>query len=178
MATAGTARADEFLRGPHPFLKDNALAIVGGYGLAAGSDSPSGVRAVLDYGYRVGGSLWFDLRMGYLSGSCKSGPSTCGAAPGDAAEVLAGVTGKLRMSLPVVPYGTLAAGVLYSFPDQGARAAGPALRAAIGARYFLYDWLGLGLEAAFLVGRAGRQVSGEARWSQTLDLGAGAEFQF
>ena len=55
------ALADEFLRGPHPFLRDNELSIHGGLAVQAG-DSLSGAKTTLDYGFKIDGGLWLNLQ--------------------------------------------------------------------------------------------------------------------
>jgi hypothetical protein len=56
---------------------------------------------------------------------------------------------------------------------------GIALRAAVGARYFLYEWLGLGVEIGGLVGAAAvDEMMGLESSLLMLDLGVGVEVQF
>ena len=67
------ARADDnLLRGPHPFLKENALGV---YALVATGqgDSMGGGKIVFDYGYKLtGGAMpaWLDLAVGVQHATC------------------------------------------------------------------------------------------------------------
>ncbi len=169
------ARADQLLRGPHPFLKENELSLHGGYTAGVG-DAFSGARATVDYGYRLAGSWWLDMQIAYQSGGCHTGPG-CGG--GNSADVMAGAKWKLRMDIPVVPYAKAAAGLLYAFPDRQPSAAGIAMRAGFGAKYFLYDWLGVGAELTMLLGHAGfAEGAGLSRTVQMFDCTMGVEVQF
>lgn len=172
------AHADVLLRGPYPFLRDNELTVHGGYGAGFG-DTFAGPKATVDYGYRLGGSLWLDIDGGFLSGSCRAAAGGPCSGEGDAAEVLAGIKWKLRMNVPVVPYGKLVAGLAYLFPDGARSGLGPLLRAGVGAHYFFYEWLGLGGELTAGLGHAGYQDAvGLSRTLGGLDVTAGAELAF
>jgi hypothetical protein len=179
VSLAGPARAENLLRGPYPFLRDNELSIHGGYGVGFG-DTFAGPKASVDYGYKLSGGLWLDIGAGFLSGMCRErvGATAC-SSEGDAAEVLAGIKWKLRMNLPVVPYAKLVAGVTYLFPDGARSGVGPLARAGIGAHYFFYEWIGIGLEVTCSVGHAGYQDGvGLSRTLGGLDAIAGVELAF
>jgi hypothetical protein len=170
------------LRGPHPFRLENALTGMGGYGVA---NQFHGLRAGIGFGYELAGSLWFDLHLDVID-----------ADPGNAAErisppctncgkvdtfasVLGGLAYRLRANIPVIPYAAVTAGPIYLFNRDARGAVGMALRSAVGARYYLYEWLGLGVELAGLLG--GAVVDESAGLSSTValfDLGLSAEFQF
>lgn len=176
---SGPAWAQELLRGPHPFLRDNELSVHGGYTLGIG-DTFGGPKAALDYGYRIDGGLWLDLGLSLVAGICRPRVGEAGCArDGDQVEVLAGIKYKLRMNVPVVPYGKLQAGPAYLFPDESRSAFGFVLRGGIGAKYFPYDWIGVGPELTFGVGHAGYEADGPlARTLAGADLLLGAELQF
>jgi len=173
--------AEPLLRGPHPFLKDNELALAGGYGVA---NDFHGVRAGLSYGYQMAGSLWLDLRLELVDAAAGQPPAlapeclTC-AEVETFAGVLGGLKYKLRTEIPLVPYGALGAGPVFLFNRGAGGAVGIALRAAVGARYFLYEWLGLGLEIGGLLGAAAvDEAVGLESSLRMLDFGVGAEVQF
>lgn len=172
--TGTRARAEDILRGPHPFVKENSLSLSGGLTASSGA-AVGGTRMHLNYGYQFSGSIWLDLHAGVVDG----GPDTPGdevcASCGTSADVLAGVAYRLRMNVPVVPYAKLSAGMLYLFPGQGENTAGMLVRPAVGGKYHLYDWLGFGLEIATNIGFAS---AGSSRTVASLDLTIGAEYQF
>jgi len=187
LATAAPAGADEapFLRGPHPFLAENEVSLQTGYGMA---NYFSGVRASAGYGFQAAGSLWLDLHVDLVDaqrGPELVGPKCAMGSGGPCAavdlytDVLAGLKYKLRMNVPVIPYAGLVAGPIFLFNSGAEGAFGLAARASVGARYFLYDWLGFGLELGALFGGAwvaeGTGLESDLR---ILDLGLGAEVQF
>jgi hypothetical protein len=174
------ARAAELLRGPFPFRSDNALSLDGGLGLGPG-DTPSGARVRATYGYLLTGGLWFELQLGWLAGSCAPPDvrSDCSPGTGHIADVMAGLSWKMQTEIPLVPFARIAAGPMYFFPDASRNALGFGGRIGFGARYFLFESLGLGVDAAFTLGRAGYEAA--ARVSRTvaiIDLLAGVEVQF
>ena len=176
---AGPARAENLLEGPHPFLRSNELSLHGGYGAGFG-DTFAGPKVILDYGYKLERGIWLDLGLGLLSGVCRThlDDPAC-ARKGDSAEVLAGIKWKLRMSIPVVPYVKALAGLAYQFPDNAHSAWGPLLRAGLGAKYFLYEWFGVGGEVTISAGRAGYQDDTTLSHALGgLDATLGAEVQF
>jgi hypothetical protein len=178
---ARPAAAEPLLRGPHPFLKDNELALTGGYGVA---NDFHGVRADLSYGYELAGSLWLDLRMDLIDAAAGQPPTpapTCFscAEVETFAAVLGGLKYKLRTEIPLVPYAALEAGPVFLFNRGAGGAVGIALRAAVGARYFLYEWLGLGAEIGLLGGAAAvDEAVGLESSIRMLDFGVSAEVQF
>jgi hypothetical protein len=176
---AGPARAENLLEGPYPFRHDNELSFHGGFGAGFG-DTFAGPKAVIDYGYKLNRGFWLDLDLGLLSGVCRPRvDSPACVRKGDTAEVLIGVKWKLRMSIPVVPYAKLVAGLAYQFPDSARSAAGPMARAGVGAKYFFYEWIGVGGEVTASVGRAGYQDGATlSRGLSGLDATLGAELQF
>jgi hypothetical protein len=173
--------AEPLLRGPHPFLKDNELSLEGGYGVA---NDFHGLRAAVSYGYELAGSLWLDLRLDLVDSSAGPPVVTDPPCAGCAevamfADVMAGLAYKLRTEIPLVPYGAAAVGPVFLF-NRGARGAmGIAVRVSAGARYFLYDWLGLGLELGALAGGAAvDEAAGLESSLLMVDFGLGAEVQF
>lgn len=179
LLAAPALRAEELLRGPYPFRKDNELTFHGGYGAGFG-DTFAGAKGAVDYAYKLEGGLWLDLGVGFLGGACRprQGDPAC-ARKGNSAEVLAGIKYELRMNVPVVPYGKLVAGLAYLFPDEGHAALGVVVRAGIGAKYFFYEKIGVGPEIAVALGRADYQaVTGLSRALTSLDLLIGATVPF
>jgi hypothetical protein len=179
LAAAGPAWGDNVLRGPYPFLRDNELAVHGGYGAGFG-DSFAGPKATVDYGYKLDGGWWLDVGGSFLSGVCRTPPGGAHCArQGDAAEVVAGVKWKLRMSVPVVPYVKAVVGLAYLFPDGARSGLGPLVRAGVGGHYFFYEWLGVGAELTLALGHAGYQDAvGLSRTVAGLDAIVGAVLAF
>ena len=178
-ASAGPARAEELLRGPYPFLRDNELSLHGGYAAGFG-DTFAGPKAVVDYGYKLNRGIWLDLDLGLLSGQCRPRlDSPACVRKGNSAEVLVGIKWKLRMNVPVVPYAKVLGGLGYQFPDSARSAAGPVVRAGVGAKYFFYEWIGVGGEITAAAGHAGYQDgSGLGRTLGALDFTLGVEAAF
>jgi hypothetical protein len=180
LALAAPARAEDLLQGPFPFARDNELSIHAGYAAGFG-DTFAGVKAVVDYGYKLDRGVWLDLGVGFLSGKCRPrvDDGTVCVRDGDSAEVLAGIKWKLRMNVPVVPYAKIQGGLAYQFPDAIPSAAGPLVRGGLGAKYFLYEWLGVGGEVTMSLGRASyHDGSTLSRALAGLDATLGAELQF
>jgi hypothetical protein len=178
-ALGGQARADNLLRGPYPFLHDNELSVHGGYAVGLG-DTFAGPKATVDYGYRLTGGLWLDVGVGFLSSLCsRRAPAGACAREGDAAEVLAGIKWKLRMNVPVVPYAKLVAGLTYLFPREARSGLGPVARGGIGAHYFFYEWIGVGVELTAARGYAGYEAAvALSRTVGAFDAVVGAELPF
>jgi hypothetical protein len=181
LAGAAPARADDnMLRGPHPFLRENELSahVLLAEGLA---DSPTGTKLAFDYGYKLAVPLWLDLQLNLQLSTCHSTPGapTCGPATGKAVETLAGVKWKWPTAIPVVPYAKAGAGLAFVFPSGANSAIALMARAAGGANYFFFDWLGLGAEIGFSVGHAFYDATFPGSHTYAvLDFGGGIEFQF
>jgi hypothetical protein len=181
LAPVAGAADEPLLRGPHPFRKENALSLSAGYGLGSGFH---GILAALDYGYEISGSLWFDLRFDLLDASADMTtppPPPCPtcASVDTYADVLAGLRYKLQTDIPLIPYGSAGVGPIFLFHRGAPGAFGIALRAAIGAKYFLYDWFGLGVELGLVLGGAVvDEAAGLSPYLRVVDLGLGAEMQF
>jgi hypothetical protein len=180
------ARADEnLLHGPHPFLRDNSLSVhvLVSEGL---SDTLSGAKLGFDYGYKLTDStaapVWLDLQINYAHAGCNSSAANiavCGTDTGDLIETLAGARWTFATPIPLVPYIKGAAGLLFAFPNQSANSVGLGIRAAGGANYFFFDWLGLGAEVGFSLGRIDYDTTFNGSHNYAaLDLGGGLEFQF
>ena len=146
------ARAEEnqnLLHGPHPFLKDNELSVHVLIGEGQG-DALSGAKLELGYGYKLtGGAAALlaqpaaQLRAQRLQ-SCDRRHRDCAGVTGDIVETMAGVKWKFATPIPLVPYLQGNAGLVFAFPNGATDAMGVAIRAAGGANYFFFDWLGLG----------------------------------
>lgn len=183
LRSSRAARADDFLHGPHPFLKDNELVVEAAL---MNANFYGAFRAALSYGYQAYGGLWLDLRLGLQDvGSAPDALqptfkcSSCTAALNSAVEVMAGVTYRLRMNVPVVPYVKLSTGPMYFFPTGEESTLGFGIRPAVGARYYLYDWLGFGAELGFMTGWTGLpHGNGLYRTVSVLDAGLGVAVQF
>jgi len=180
------ARAeDNLLHGPHPFLRDNQLSVHVLISEAV-SDTLSGTKLAFDYGYKVTDSaqapVWLDLQINYAHAGCTTAGSSvaiCGTNTGDILETLAGARWTFATPIPLVPYLKGAVGLLYAFPNGATDSVGLGVRAAGGANYFFFDWLGLGGEVGFSLGRIGYDASfaGSHNYA-VLDFGGGIEFQF
>jgi hypothetical protein len=173
LSTAAAAE-EPFLRGPHPFRKDNALSVGAGYGLASGFH---GVAAALDYGYQIAGSLWLDLRFDMVD--AQTGADRPAAEVATFTDVLGGIRYKLQTDIPLVPYAGAVLGPVFLFHEGAAGAFGLALRVSAGAKYFLFEWLGLGVELGGVLGGAVvDEAAGLSSSVRLFDLGIGAEIQF
>ncbi len=184
LASSTPARADEnLLHGPHPFLRDNELAVH--ILIASGSgDSMSGGKLAIDYGYKLTGGwipMWLGLALNVQRGACNQSPSLgdCGQDTGDMFETLAGVRWAFATPIPLVPYVGAAAGLAFAFPNGASAAAGPMVRGVGGADYFFFDWLGVGGQVGFSLGSLGydNTFNGSHAY-QVFDVGGGLVFQF
>ncbi|MBC8133098.1 MAG: hypothetical protein H7X95_08970 [Deltaproteobacteria bacterium] len=178
LAAPAQARADEMmLTGPHPFLKENALSLQFLLGSGLGT-SFSGRGVGLGYGYMLNGPLWLDLQMNVRAAAC-SPVVSCGAANGSDVELLAGASWRMRTAVPLVPYLRGGAGLIFLYPRTGANAMGLAARGGAGAKYYLFDWLGLGIEAALSLGHGYFDQSYQASHTYAVfDVALGMEWQF
>jgi hypothetical protein len=158
LAAASPARGDEaLLRGPYPFARENELSARAGYAVGLG-DAPSGTRLQLDYGFGTQRGLWLNIQMGLVADRCLDG--VCSPEAGTMVDVVAGAKWKFQTTVPLVPYARLAVGPVFMFPEATPDTPGILVRGALGANYFLVEWLGLGVELA-------------GSWGQALyDLGA------
>lgn len=178
LAPGGQARADDLvLAGPHPSLKENAVSLQALFGDGLG-DSFSGRGIGLGYGYMLHGPLWLDLQMNLRTSAC-SPFGGCGPHTGSDAELMAGVAWRFRTDIPVVPYVRGAAGMVYLYPDNAQSAMGLAARAGVGIRYYVFDWLGFGVETAVSVGRGYFAADYAGGHTYAVgDMAVGVEFQF
>ena len=178
IAFAADAVDPGLLRGPHPFLKTNALQLAGGFNAATGG-SIGGMRLQAAFEYELVGSLWLNLQVGFIDGSDKPTDGRACATCGQMADTMGGLSYRLRMEVPVILTGTLAGGFLFVFPDQYSAAMGLGVRGAISGRYYLYDWLGFGLELGSTFGFVSHEkASGLSRGLASLHALVGAEVQF
>jgi len=187
MLSPSVARAEEnqnLLHGPHPFLKDNELSVHALIGEGQG-DALSGAKLELGYGYKLTGGaapFWLNLLLSFEHSGCNppSGATdACASVTGDVVETMAGVKWKFATPVPLVPYLQGNAGLVFAFPNGATNALGLALRAAGGANYFFFDWLGLGIQVGVSVGRIDYDATfhGSHTYS-VVDFGGGVEFQF
>jgi hypothetical protein len=184
VSSAARAAEDNLLHGPHPFLKDNELSVHALIGEGQG-DAISGAKLELEYGYKLTpgpAPFWLNLLISFQHAGCNSAPGGAGDCPGvtgDIVETMAGAKWKLGTPLPLVPFVNANAGLVFAFPNGATNAMGVAVRAAGGANYFFFDWLGLGAQVGFSVGRI--DYDGTFHGSHTysiIDFGGGLEFQF
>lgn len=151
--SSGAARAEEMvLEGPHPMLKENAVTVQFLTGSGIGN-SFSGRGVGVGYGYMLQGPLWLDLQMNMRLSACGTFGS-CTAFTGNTAELMAGAAWRFRTSIPVVPIARANLGLVYLYPNKGSNAMGVAARAGLGLKYYVFDWLGFGVEAALSYGHA------------------------
>jgi hypothetical protein len=184
LPTAARAAAEEnLLHGPHPFLKENELSVHVLIGEGQG-DAISGAKLELEYGYRLTpgpAPFWLNLLISFENSGCNESPggTDCASATGDIVETMAGAKWKLATPIPVVPFVKGNAGLVFAFPNGANNAMGVAIRAAGGANYFFFDWLGLGAEVGFSLGRIAYDstFTGSHTYS-IVDFGGGLEFQF
>ncbi len=142
------AQADEvLLHGPHPFIKNDELALHAGFSGGLG-DNVTGLRLQGDYSYRLGQVTWFDVQMGVVSGSCHRQEIACGDGTGNSVDIVAGAAWKFQTRLPLVVHLRADGGPIFIFPDSARSSAGFLFRGAAGMHYYLYDWFGLGGELA------------------------------
>jgi hypothetical protein len=144
-AGANVLAEEELLRGPHPFIKNDELALHAGVSGGLG-DNVSGLRLQGDYSYRLGQVVWFDLEMGVVSGSCRSQEIACNDGTGNSVDVVAGAAWKFQTRLPIVAQVRVDGGPMFLFPDSSRSSMGFIFRGAGSLHYFLYDWFGLGGE--------------------------------
>jgi hypothetical protein len=184
LASSTPARADEnLLHGPHPFIKENELAV---HVLVAsgGGDSMSGGKLTFDYGYKLTGGwvpLWLNFGLNVQRGGCNQSPSlgACGQNSGDLFETLAGVRWAFATPIPLVPYVGGAAGLVFAFPNGASAGAGLIARAVGGANYFFFDWLGFGAQVGVSLGSIGYDSTfAGSHTYQVFDVGGGLVFQF
>ena len=182
-ALPAAARADDnLLRGPHPFLKENALGV---FALVASGqgDSMGGGKVVFDYGYKLtNGAMpaWLDLAIGIQHATCMSSAAAgCSQQTGSTFETLTGVKWKFATPLPLVPFVGASAGFAFGFPNGASSGMGVMIRPVGGASYFLTDWLGLGLQVGYSLGRLSYDNTFTGSHTYAIfDVGGGVEFQF
>lgn len=185
LAWPAHARAEEnLLHGPHPFLRDNQLAlhVLIGQGLG---DTLSGAKLGLDYGYKATDSVvapvWLNLQLNFEHSGCSASATdgVCGTNSGDIIETLAGARWTFATPIPLVPFIESAVGLLFAFPNGASNAPGFGARFVGGANYFFFDWLGLGAEVGFSMGRIDYNASFHGSHNYAvLDFGGGVELQF
>ncbi len=181
---AGAVRADDnLLHGPHPFRKDNQLAlhvlVANGLG-----DSMSGTKIGLDYGYKLTSGpfpLGVDLAFNLQHGACTQGSTAtvCGQDTGSVFETLAGVRWSFATPIPLVPFAAVQTGFVFSFPNSADAGWGITGRGVGGANYFFFDWLGLGAQVGMSLGIINYDASFIGSHTYAIfDLGGGLELQF
>jgi len=180
MRAAPARAAEVMLRGPHPFLKDNEVSARLLFADGIGS-APTGTKIALEYAYKAAHPLWADIQLNLQHGGCQSAPAQapCGVDSGDVVETLGGIKWKWATTIPLVPFVDGLAGMVFVFPDSAQSALGFTARVAGGASYYFFDWLGVGAQAGFSLGRVSYTSSfpGSPTYS-VFDIGGGVELQF
>lgn len=184
VAAAGPTRADEnLLRGPFPFRKDNQVSAHVLIGTGQG-DTMSGTKLAFDYNYKLTGGLiplWLDLGVNAQLGGCRGTTSAgaCSFNSGDVFETVGGVRWTFAPPIPLVPFVGAVGGLVFAFPNSAAAATGLVVRAVGGANYFVFDWLGGGLQVGYSLGAIGYDSTfvGSHTYA-VLDIGGGVTFQF
>jgi hypothetical protein len=184
LAAGRPARADDnLLHGPHPFRKDNQLALHVLIANGLGS-SMSGTKFGVDYGYKLmsgafplGLALALNMQHGACTGMTAS--TGCGQNTGTLFETLAGGRVHLPTPIPVVPYVAVQSGFVFSFPNAASAGWGLAGRGVAGANYFFFDWFGLGAQVGFSLGTINYDSTFTGSHTYAVfDIGGGIELQF
>ena len=183
-AMAGPARADEnLLRGPFPFRKDIQVSAHVLIGTGQG-DTMSGTKLAFDYNYKLTGGLiplWLDLGVNAQLGGCTTttAAAACTSNTGDVFETVGGVRWTFAPPIPLVPYMGAVGGLVFAFPNSAAAATGALVRVVGGANYFVFDWLGGGVQIGYSLGAIGYDSTfvGSHTYA-VLDIGGGVTFQF
>lgn len=175
------ARADEMLRGPHPLRSENDVSIHAGFGKGY-AGWLGGPKVFFGYGYHVRGPGWLDLQINFQQNTCEKTLTVltpCQDLRSNATEMIAGMKWKWRMDIPMVFYAKAGGGPVYVFPDAFRSAIGLAGRGVAGAKYFLFEWLGIGAEIAMSVGHVFHHelYPGDHGYG-SLDFGIGVELDF
>lgn len=182
LSTASAGAADNLLHGPHPFLKENDLAVhvLIAHGLG---DTPGGTKLTLDYGYKLTGGtvpLWLDLGLHYQRRACSpTSGDDCGVGGVDVFESVGGLKWRFRTPIPLVPFAGASAGFVFSFPEGASSATGVTVRGVGGAVYYFFDWFGIGGQLGYSLGWINYDATYQGSSTYTvLDLGGGISFQF
>src|SRR5262249_3739522 len=125
--------------------------------------------------------MWLSLQLNLQLSGCHTTPGVmvCGIDTGKAFETLAGAAWKWTLPIPIVPFARASGGLVFVFPNEANGAVGLMMRAAGGASYFFFDWLGLGLEAGFSLGRVAYDSTFPGSHAYGIfDFGGGIQFQF
>jgi hypothetical protein len=90
-----------------------------------------------------------------------------------------GVRWTFAPPIPLVPFMGAVGGLVFAFPNSAAAATGLVVRAVGGANYFVFDWLGGGLQVGYSLGTIGYDSTfvGSHTYA-VLDIGGGVVFQF
>ncbi len=183
LSVAGAARADEnLLRGPHPFRRENQVSahvLVA----AGGADTMSGTKLAFAYDFKLTGGwnpLWLEVGVNAQHGACSAAPNTtCNSDTGDVFETVGGAKWTFATPIPLVPYVSGMAGLAFAFPNGASAAVGPMLRAAGGANYYFFDWLGLGGQLGYSLGTLNYNSTFKGSHTYAVfDVGGGIVVQF
>jgi hypothetical protein len=174
LAPAPARAQDNMLRGPHPFLKDNELDayVLLALGL---SDAPSGTKLALDYNFKLKRPLWLDLQLNLQLSGCHTTPGvmTCGFDTGKAFG-----TGGRGLGGPCRSRWCRSrrrAAACLRVPEQPGAVGSWRGRAPA----FFFDWLGLGVELGFSLGRVAYDATFPGSHAYAVfDFGGGIQFQF
>jgi hypothetical protein len=152
------------------------------------SNSPSGYKLIGDFSGLVKpvgfGGIWLGGGLNYAAGEygCYqyvATPAPYGNCGGDLQLwVFVRLTFEKLIPIPLVPFfhGGLGGDIL--FYDQPGNGGAFAIRVGGGAHYYLFKWLGLGLETNFTIGPGSLPNPVGAIFYGTWDFGLGARFTF
>ncbi len=197
---ASIANAEVQKRGPEVWPGKNELSAHIGwesgltsYFIANGYPSggtPSGFKLFVNYAYRFNKMAWFDGGVNFVFGGnagCDGFGNCYYGNYGNTVEPSVGIKLKWDTPIPLVPYARLDATLVGIYSrhcgDNGVALAG---RAAGGVKYFLKNFIGVGIEGGFLMGPAffsgapncNLGYAGHNELYAAIDFGAGAEFIF
>lgn len=154
-----------------------------------GGGTPSGFKLLFDYSFRFHPLIWFNLGVNatFGGGGCDQFGNCAFAASGNTVEPEAGIKVKFKTPIPLDPYvkaDVVFVGIYNRYCGDNGFAFG--LRASGGVHYYVFKWLGLGVELGFVGGPARYAGTGncsffyQPHWEfyASFDFSIGAEFIF